>query len=228
MVEFVRGPNTLEEKTSFENKSNADFVREQKMRMSDPQPSTSRSQKPRYVRPHQDRRTCFACGEVGHVSYKCPHSQRPRSPPETVVHRAPQASKTPRLKVDLGMASKGKSVEQKRDVFYICSGRGPSSSSALFDYREKLVKKHPELKNMTLEEVDRFVKQLTSQAYVKTKRDVRSKSPHKVYQPKAGPTSESVTPLIYQKKTLSKQQQWKPRRIAQFQVVDQPHQEKNG
>ena len=72
-VEFVKGPNTLEEKSGFENKSNANFVREQKMRMSDSQPSTSRSQKPRYVRPHQDRITCFACCEIGHVSYKCPH-----------------------------------------------------------------------------------------------------------------------------------------------------------
>ena len=46
---------------------------------------------------------------------------------------------------------------------------------------------------------------------MKIKRDARSKSPQKMYQPKAGPTSESVTPIIYQKKTLSKQQQWKPK-----------------
>ena len=89
-VNFVRGPNTYEEKTAFENKSNIDFVREHKLRASEAQPSTSRSQKPRYVRTHQDRRTCFACGQIGHVSYNCPNFQGPTPRPETRKHLAPK------------------------------------------------------------------------------------------------------------------------------------------
>ena len=69
-LNFVQDPSSMEEKVSLENKSNVDFVHEQNVRMSNSQASTSMVPKPRYVRPHSDRRTCFSCGKVGHVSYK--------------------------------------------------------------------------------------------------------------------------------------------------------------
>ena len=147
------------------------------------------------------------------MSYNCPNLQGPTPRPETRKHRAPQQSKTPKVKVDLGMASISKFTEhkQKQNVFDICSGRGPNSSSVLFDKREKLSKKNPKFKNMSLEDIDNYVKQSAAQAHVKPQRDARSKSPNKVQQPKASHIFESVTPIIYQKKTLSKQQQWKPK-----------------
>ena len=42
-VNFVRGPSSVEEKASFENTSNVDFVQEQKARMSNSQTSTSKA-----------------------------------------------------------------------------------------------------------------------------------------------------------------------------------------
>ena len=183
------------------------------MRESESQPSTSRSQKPKYERSYQDRRTCFNCGDLGHVSYKCQNFQRPIPRPEIRKHLAPKQLKTPNVKVELGRASTSKATEykQKQNIFDICSGRGPNSSSALFDKRKQLSKKNPRFYNMSLEDVDNYVNQSTTQAHVKPVEKARSKSPKKVQQPKANPVSESVSQIIYQKKTLSKQQQWKPK-----------------
>ena len=128
---------------------NVDFVQEQKARMSNSQPSTSRSPQTRYVRLHKDRRTCFSCGEVGHVSYKCPHSQKLNTFPQTPNTPRSKVSQTPKVKVDLG--SKPKSVfsneyedhvakvkkeqfAKNHDFFDICD----PMSSVIFDKREKL------------------------------------------------------------------------------------------
>ena len=64
---------------------------------------------------------------------------------------------------------------------------------------------------MSLEDVDNYVNQSTPQAHVKPMEKARSKSPIKVQQPKVNPEVESVSTNIYQKKTLSKQHQWKPK-----------------
>ena len=75
-VNFVKGLSSEEEKASFENMSNVDFVQQQRSKLVNSTASTSKASQSKYVRHHKDRRTCFACGEIGHVSYKCPNSSK--------------------------------------------------------------------------------------------------------------------------------------------------------
>jgi hypothetical protein len=64
---------------------------------------------------------------------------------------------------------------------------------------------------MSLEDVGNYVKHSTPQVRVKPAEKARSKSPIEVTQPKAESVVESVNPNVYQKKTLSKEQLWKPK-----------------
>ena len=116
-------------------------------------------------------------------------------------------------KVDSGRASTSKAPEhkQKGNTFDICSGRGPNSSSALFEKRRHLSRKDPKFNNMSLEDVGNYVKHSTTQVRVKHAEKARSKSQIEVTQPKAESVDESVNPNVYQKKTLSKEQLWKPK-----------------
>ena len=229
-VNFIQGPGTYEEKISFENKSNFDFVQEQRNRESNSNPSTSRYQKPRYVKPLHDRRTCFHCGDVGHVSYYCQNLQRPAQRPEIIrtntpvnvksrqvsTHKFKQVSPTQMRtsnKVDLGRVLTSKALEhkQKGNTFDICSGRGSNSSSELFETRRHLSRKNPKFIDMSLEDVGNYVKHSTTQVRVKHAENARLKSQIEVPQPKAESVAESVNPNVYQKKTLSKGQLWKPK-----------------
>ena len=155
------------------------------------------------------------------MSYYCQNLKRPS--PQPAIRKtfspiqsrqvSPNQTRTPNVKVDSDRASTSKAPEykQKGNTFDICSGRGPNSSSALFEKRRQLSRKDPKFSSMSLEAVDKYVKHTTPQVHVKPVVKARSKSPIKVEQPKAEPEIESVNPNIYQKKTLSKQQLWKPR-----------------
>ena len=48
-VKFIKGPSSVEEKATFENKSNVDFVQQQRAKMANSTASTSKAPQPRYV-----------------------------------------------------------------------------------------------------------------------------------------------------------------------------------
>ena len=100
-VNFVRGQGSEQEKAKFENMSNVEFVQQNRSNMANSTASTSRAPQPKYVRNHVDRRTCFACGEVGHVSYKCPNSLNAKTFQDTQFTPNSRVKSTPRVKVDL-------------------------------------------------------------------------------------------------------------------------------
>jgi len=139
--------------------------------------------------------------------------------PQTPNTPRSKISNTPKVKVDLGSNSKSvfsREYEERvakikkeqfakdRDFFDICD----PMSSVIFDKCEKLIKKHTEVRKMCFEDVEKFLKQsISSKA---------KKSVFKVKPKVSTPNVEKVVLAdnVYQKKTFSKQQVWKPKESA--------------
>ena len=81
-------------------------------------------------------------------------------------------------------------------------------SSVISDKREKLIKKHPEFRQMRFEDVDEFLKQSissnTKKSGFKAKSRVKTQKVDKVVLPEN----------VYQKKPYSRHQVWKPKDSA--------------
>jgi len=215
-VNFVRGQSSEQEKAKFENMSNVEFVQRNRSNVANSTASTSRAPQPKYVRNHVDRRTCFACGEIGHVSYKCPNSSNAKRFQDTQFTPSSRVKSTPKVKVDLESKSQSVCSKEKeqdvaklkkaqfakdRDYFDICD----PMSSIIFDQRENLIKKYPQFRQMHFEDVENFIKQ----SMFSNSKKSRSKAKPKASPPKV---EKVVLPYnVYQKKPLSRQQVWRPK-----------------
>ena len=149
--------------------------------------SSTRSQSLKYVRHSVDRRTCYACGEVGHVSYKCPNFQKPQAKQFSDNFVTPKqfVSKCPNLKVDVEKKSK---TFEKQNVNFL----------------QRVLMMTPELHSGSSGNTEKLMKQSTFRAFWRPRSNVSSKIS----------TSVVCDPKIYYKRAFLKRQMWRPKGVS--------------